>query len=54
MSDEDKLDEEDKTDTLAKMWRQLYNNLLREGFEEHEALELVKAFIMSLGQKRAF
>lgn len=35
----------DHTEGFAKVCRQFYNNLIREGFTEAEAMELVKAFI---------
>ncbi len=42
------MDEEvDVTIEMCRMWRQMYNNCLREGFNEKEAMELVKQFVHS-------
>jgi hypothetical protein len=33
---------------MARMWRQLYNSLLSEGFNEADALKLVQSYILSM------
>ena len=33
-------------ETFPPMWRQLYTNLINEGFTEQQAFELLKTFIL--------
>lgn len=33
---------------LARTWREMYNALLQEGFNEREALELLKTWITAM------
>lgn len=36
-------------DHLPGLWRRIYENLLVQGFKDHEAMELLKTYILSQG-----
>lgn len=36
-------------DHLPPLWKRLYDNLMTEGFKDHEALDILKTYIISQG-----
>ena len=39
-------------DAFPPLWKRLHENLLKEGFDQTQAMELLKTYILSNGQVR--